>query len=259
MKIGKDIAARYPGVFLVHHNLPGKEVKKKNEDVHHLIIPIAGEISIECDGREFHLGPGKMIYIPCKSPHVFRSSQRGSGERLIAIIDQKQWAKVTDSIFSVSVLPAATLIKELILYLIFNPKIKRPEILLTTLIETLIEQIHVLGEEELSLDALGAKVSDPRLQKAISYLEARKRDNLKMVDLARVSGMSQRNFNRLFHEAFKITPKQLHSLLRMREAYQLLKLSKKSVTEVALEIGYSSLSQFTKAFHQTYRMLPSEI
>jgi AraC-like DNA-binding protein/mannose-6-phosphate isomerase-like protein (cupin superfamily) len=259
MKIGKDITSKFPGLFLVHHNLPGKSIEKQNDEVHHLIIPLSGEIKVETKGKALVLGPGKMVYIPCKSSHKFTSSDKGSGERLVAIIDDKLWKKQKSEFFEPRILPTQNLIRELILYLLLNPKHEKPQHLIITLIQTLVDQMQTLAEDNLNLDYLESSTTDERLLRALSYLEKKKMETLKMEELAKVSGMSQRNFNRLFYLNFKVTPKQLHSKLRMEEAYHQISTSKRSVTQVAFDLGYNSLSQFIKVFHHTYGKLPSEV
>jgi AraC-like DNA-binding protein len=259
MKIGKDITSKFPGLFLVHHNLPGKSIEKQNDDVHHIIIPLSGEIKVETKGKTLILGPGKMVYVPCKSSHKFSSSTKGSGERLVAIIEDSLWLKQSIEPFEPAILPTQNLIRELILYLLLNPKHEKPQNLIATLIQTLIEQMQTLGAEDFSLDYLESCTHDERLLHALAFLAEKKTENLKMEELARASGMSQRNFNRLFYLSFKRTPKQVHSRLRMDEAYKRLQDSKQSVTQVAFDLGYSSLSQFIKVFQHSFGKLPSEV
>jgi AraC-like DNA-binding protein len=44
--------------------------------------------------------------------------------------------------------------------------------------------------------------------------------------------------------------------LRMNHAEELLRSGKHNVTEVAMAVGYSSLSHFSKAFSQTFKSCP---
>jgi AraC-like DNA-binding protein len=54
-----------------------------------------------------------------------------------------------------------------------------------------------------------------------------------------------------------ITIPQYLRKLRMERAAALLKTGKFNVTEVALEVGYSSLSHFSQAFCQTMGCCPA--
>ena len=74
MQIGKDIAVKFPGLFLVHHNIPGSTAPHHEHPEHHLIIPLQGEISVEVLGKSLKCGPGRMVYIPPNTGHIFRSA-----------------------------------------------------------------------------------------------------------------------------------------------------------------------------------------
>lgn len=84
MQRGKDIAAKFPGLFVVHHNIPGSVVPSHAHPEHHLIIPLQGEISVDLGNRVMSCGPGRMVYVSPNTEHSFRSA-REKGERLICM------------------------------------------------------------------------------------------------------------------------------------------------------------------------------
>ena len=55
-----------------------------------------------------------------------------------------------------------------------------------------------------------------------------------------------------------MTPKQVITLHRMERAKTLLSKRGQTVTDVAFEVGYSSVSQFITAFRKITGQLPSE-
>jgi len=71
-------------------------------------------------------------------------------------------------------------------------------------------------------------------------------------------GVSESKFQRLFKKVFRETYYSYILRLRMDTAVQLL-VSGKSVTEVSIEVGYSSVSNFTIAFKRYFNHLPSEV
>jgi len=257
MKKGIDLARKFPGLFLVHHNLPEKNKSFHNKAIHHLIIPIAGNVQVQTEGNTFSFGPGKMIYIPDHSSHNFFSKDQNSGERLVAIFDQKFWKKSFPP-FPPTLLPALPLIKELLLYLLLHPKTTSASIYIKTIVEVLVETLSDLGQEMNSVDQLLVQIQDLRLQKAISFIEEAKSGPLSIPMLAKESGLSTRNLNRLFSESLGLTPKQAHTQLKIKYAQELLRQRKFSVTEVAFEVGMNSLSQFIVNFKKITGKLPSE-
>jgi len=62
-------------------------------------------------------------------------------------------------------------------------------------------------------------------------------------DLARLAalvGLSKYHFHRLFKSAMGVSPSRYHTNLRMELARRLLRETKKSVVDVAFEVGYSN-------------------
>lgn len=75
MRRGQDIAVRFSGLYLVHHNIPGKTVEWRAWPQHMLFIPLQGEITILLRSGSLVSGPGKMIYLPPKTSLAFQSSE----------------------------------------------------------------------------------------------------------------------------------------------------------------------------------------
>ena len=76
--------------------------------------------------------------------------------------------------------------------------------------------------------------------------------------LAARSGMSTFQFIRQFHALFGETPHQLRIRARIDRAKQLLALEHDSVTQVCMDLGFSSLGSFSSAFTQRVGASPSQ-
>ena len=77
--------------------------------------------------------------------------------------------------------------------------------------------------------------------------------------LAGMVGMSASKFKNLFPKVFGIPPYEYLRKKRMEKAMYLLNSGGMNVTEVAMEVGYSSFSHFTKAFYREYGITPSQL
>jgi AraC-like DNA-binding protein len=77
-------------------------------------------------------------------------------------------------------------------------------------------------------------------------------------ELARQVGMCQSRLCRCFKEVYGMTPFDYLRNKRIEKAEQLLRRGELNVTQVALSVGYASISHFTKAFKQQTGMLPSQ-
>jgi AraC family transcriptional regulator len=76
--------------------------------------------------------------------------------------------------------------------------------------------------------------------------------------LADQAGLSRFHFQRLFKAATGVPPSQYHINLRMNEARRLMRETKMSVVDVALEIGYANPSHFARLFRRETGLSPSD-
>ncbi|KZN61243.1 helix-turn-helix domain-containing protein [Pseudoalteromonas luteoviolacea] len=82
---------------------------------------------------------------------------------------------------------------------------------------------------------------------------------LKVEEMAFLCHMSASTFNRKFKQVYGTSANKYLIKKRLEKAQQLLKLTDKSVTEVALECGFEELSYFSRIFKQHYQVTPSQL
>lgn len=96
-----------------------------------------------------------------------------------------------------------------------------------------------------------------RIRKAKEILLEHIENPKTISELSKLVGLNELKLKVGFKKIFGTT---IHSYLfnfRMEKAKYLLKVENKNVTEVALEVGYSSLSKFSSAFQKKYGVNPS--
>lgn len=258
MKRGKDLSAEFDGLYLVHQNVPGKQVKQVSHSSHILFLPLQGEISVVV-GKRYAVGPGHMLYLPANTVHSFDSSAT-TGERLIAMIEPRFKSVKRIDAPDPAILPLSQLIKEILFYLLLHPKTLNAKSLVTVMIETLAESIEGHGKEGGSaIDHLSGKIKDDRIRRIVGLIQDSLGDKISIEGMAKKSGLSSRNLNRLMLQEIGITPKQFLIAARIERAQELLEKPGSSVTDVAFEVGYNSLSQFIAAFRAQTGQLPSEV
>jgi AraC-like DNA-binding protein len=76
--------------------------------------------------------------------------------------------------------------------------------------------------------------------------------------VARASGLTRFHFIRLFKAIFGETPNQYRSRAQIEKAKRLLILTDMSITDVCMEVGFSSLGSFSVLFSRRVGMPPSE-
>jgi len=76
-------------------------------------------------------------------------------------------------------------------------------------------------------------------------------------EVAREVGISPFHFIRLFDAVFGQTPHQFRIRSRLEHARRLLALGRHSVTDVCMEVGFSSLGSFSDTFTRRVGVTPS--
>ena len=111
------------------------------------------------------------------------------------------------------------------------------------------------GERELFCQRQ-QRLSAERVEKVIALLRKDLTNPPTLDNLGRLVGCSPFHLSRTFSAATGLTIPQYVRQLRMEHAAELLRSGKFNVTEAAVEVGYSSLSHFSQAFHETFGCCP---
>lgn len=100
------------------------------------------------------------------------------------------------------------------------------------------------------------RLSAERVEKVVGLLREKLADPPNLEEIGRLVGCSPFHLSRTFSTATGMTIPQYLRQLRLERAAELLRSGKFNVTEAALEVGYSSLSHFSQAFHETFGCCP---
>ena len=103
-----------------------------------------------------------------------------------------------------------------------------------------------------------ANVSNDRIKKGIVYIRGHFTEVLDVETIAAHAGFSRYYFSRQFKEITGMTVMKYVEFLRCRHSRELLEEGA-SVSNAALECGFTDLSYFTKVFKRQYGILPSKV
>ena len=121
-------------------------------------------------------------------------------------------------------------------------------------------QVHRRVDKEIeALPALRAATRQElyrRLHRARDYMHASLHRPLLLEELARVACLSPNHFLRTFRQAFRQTPHQYLTDLRLRKAKELLRRTECPITEVCAAVGFASLGSFSWLFHRRLSVAP---
>jgi AraC-like DNA-binding protein len=95
------------------------------------------------------------------------------------------------------------------------------------------------------------------LLRAKDVVDARFREPLDVPALARAAYLSPAHFSREFRRAFGETPHQYLLTRRLERAAQLLRTTDRSVADICLTVGLTSVGSFTTSFGRAYGVSPT--
>lgn len=96
------------------------------------------------------------------------------------------------------------------------------------------------------------------VERVITTARGRLCEPISLRDMSRVAYLSAFHFNRVFHQITGLPPAKFISAMRLDEAKRLLLNSDRSITDISFEVGYNSLSTFTRRFTQRVGLGPRE-
>lgn len=96
------------------------------------------------------------------------------------------------------------------------------------------------------------------VERVITTARERLCEPISLHDMSRVAYLSTFHFNRVFHQITGLPPAKFISAMRLDEAKRLLLNTNRSITDICFEVGYNSLSTFTRRFNQRVGLGPRE-
>ena len=268
----------WQGVMLEQHLFPPFEQSDVTAAAHLIGIHIGDAIKLEYkyknkNKNEISSWPRQSLIIPgdiciIAEHTVFSLKWQESTEGLVLSLDADWLNRVTqestssDSVELVNIIGGRDRLLSTISLALRDEVTKDcsagnlyVDCLLTTLAIHLSNKYRAvkLNEKEQKLP-LG--LSRYQKKQAINYIQSNLDKDLKLSEMAKVVGLSQYHFARLFKRSLGISPWRYVLQCRIERSKELLRSHRMAITEVAKATGFSSSSYFTKQFHQIVGVTP---
>ncbi|SDL46921.1 AraC family transcriptional regulator [Siphonobacter aquaeclarae] len=125
--------------------------------------------------------------------------------------------------------------------------------------EFLVTMKHLLPDVSTHPLPIALPTTDnERLRPVILYIRSHLGAPLSLPEVAFRFGFSERTLSRLFQQVLNLSFLQYVKMCRIITAIEQLLQTDKSVTEIAYDVGYSSLPTFSNTFYQLVNRRPAE-
>ncbi len=127
---------------------------------------------------------------------------------------------------------------------------------------SLLREIHhwlLIGPHGKSVRQLGLPDSRVRrIARAVALIRAEYTQTLPVAKLAAAAGMSRSAFHQHFRSVTTLSPLQFQKQLRLVEARRLLHAGGLTASRAAFDVGYESISQFSREYTRLFGLPPGK-
>ncbi len=208
-----------------------------------LYCPVEGEAVVTFEGAETALTPGRLYLIPPRTAFSSRNPLPFIKWYVHFILGRSDLLSVP-GIYSSPVDETA----RLLLDSLSGPKAEpcwEPAALV----------IHALGK--LPPNAWTDQKLDPRVIRAMDFLQANLARRISAEDAARAAGVSVRNLNHLFRSQLRLAPMGVLLSYRLDHACHLLRHTDQSIEQVAENCGFPNRYYFSRLLKQHRGVSPA--
>ena len=208
-----------------------------------------GVMSVRTEKGTWVVPPHRAVWVPAGLEHTEMYSGPVAA-RSLYIVPQLSKFGTTDC----TGMNVSPLLRELILKAISIGALDAAVPEQSRLIDVILDQLDARETVPLQLKM----PSDPRAARVAKMLEDEPASDEPLAAIAKRAGASTRTMERLFRAETGVSFQQWRQRLRLIHALRLLAAGE-SVTNVALEVGYSSTSAFIAMFSRELHTTPAQI
>ncbi len=231
----------YPLTCLHDHKTPAH-----THEWDQLTYAASGVMRVHTEAASWVVPPHRAVWLPAGTSHAEELHAPVSVRTLYLAPGLAKTLPRDCRIVNIS-----TLLRELILHVSRIGALDRTKPVEAHLISVLLDELKSVSDVPLQLPM----PRDPRARRFANILRDRPDDSRSVAALSKRAGGSRRTIERLFLTETKMTVGEWRRRLRLLHGVRLL-AGGESVTNAALEAGYSSTSAFIAVFKKTFGTTP---
>lgn len=120
--------------------------------------------------------------------------------------------------------------------------------------------LHLLDQYGVTADKpAGSALDEQQLRFVHEYMLSKLGETPNIDSVAAALKLGTAAFCRLFKAATGLTPNEYYRKLRMQRAKEMIETSTKSLTHIAMDLGFTDAAHFSKTFHKQWNFPPSAL
>ncbi len=257
-----------PGLSVLRATAPGGLQYAISNPLVALVVQGGKRVSL---GKEtFSFGTGESLMIAAHVPTVSQVTHASAGTPYYSLVLELDTATIESLVLEMSIVEKGqryplrvdrTEAEVADAALRLMRLLDRPEAL-PVLQTQLLREMHywlLVGRHGASIRAPGIAGSQTqRIGKAIAMIRAGFSTSLPVGRLAEAAGMSLSTFHHHFRAVTSLSPLQFQKQLRLIEARRIMLAEGKLPGQVAYEVGYESVPQFTREYGRMFGAPPTQ-
>jgi len=228
------------------------QTSHSHDNFHQIILPLCGVLNMEVDGHQGDVAARTLGIVTMGENHAFYAEDNNR----FLVLDipaetakqykEETWMRAIERPFHTM----SEALLSLTDYAAFHTE-KAPT-------SDWFETWQTLFLKTLECDLVNDLPALPaRIHKAIQYMQANLARPLSNKDLAQETCLSPARFYDVFRQATGISPQAYLTQCRLKEAKRLI-IHGNSLSEAALDVGFSDQSSFGRAFQKAYGLSPGQ-
>lgn len=252
---------------LLYDNIENEEYPVHWHNAVEIIMPLRNGFDAICGGKEYKLCERDILIIPGGTMHTLKAQ---TGRRLIFQCDNNSLVgnpalSELYSVLSEPILINSDYDKEFLrsmnnileeIYVLYSNFSDVTEVYIYIKLLTLLSRVREYQLSEIKYDD-GGKYAD-KFRLILKYIEQNYMNDITLEELADIAGYSTYHFSRIFKKYSSTTFINFLNRRRIKAAEILLLESGSSITDVAMQVGFASLTTFNRVFKSINGCTPSE-
>lgn len=226
-----------------------------------LILCLAGRGWVQVAGRRHEVMPGQLVWVNCQQPHSYGA--------VVADPWEVYWVRVEGyslerqgRLLKIGARPVFSLRAEREVALVFEQifaLVQKADPVEAARCHVAVAELVVFAFESRGGEVVRKMEEMPEsIRRTVDFMRIHYTRQHRVVDLAKLAGLSESSYSRLFRKVVGSSPISWLRHLRIQQAKRRLIESKDSIKEISRQMGYPDSHYFSRDFRRMTQLTPTE-